>query len=202
MAIASLSLPPIVDVWYRLGGEPLRQSGAQFRGRAFWRDGDGWNVSVEAGKGVWKDFAANHGGGVLDLVVQVRGGSRAEAAQWLGLTSESVEMSERRRWAARRARAERIGQGADDWRSGLLELLEEAKAEAFRSGDMGTLELAASALYRAQRASSATIIEMFLSDPNATAFVRIGREGREHIHATVHRCVEILGAAQLREHSE
>ena len=42
----------ITDVWAALGGGPLRQR----RGQAFWRDGDGYNVSLNDDKGCWHDF--------------------------------------------------------------------------------------------------------------------------------------------------
>jgi hypothetical protein len=69
----------ITDVWHRLGGGELRNG----RGRAFWRVGDGLNVSVDCERGLWRDFVSGDGGGVLDLIATVRGGTRADAAKWL-----------------------------------------------------------------------------------------------------------------------
>lgn len=51
----------IIDVWAGLGGGDLRHN----RGQAFWRDGDGYNVSVNEAKGVWCDHAHGTGGGSL-----------------------------------------------------------------------------------------------------------------------------------------
>src|SRR5262245_1949825 len=69
----------IRDVWAALGGGELRHG----RGRAFWREGDGYNVSVDAGKGVWFDFVANVGGDVFALVQVVQGCDFKQALAWL-----------------------------------------------------------------------------------------------------------------------
>ena len=42
----------IRDVWRALGGGPLRHG----YGRAFWRDGDGWNVRLYTDSDCFKDF--------------------------------------------------------------------------------------------------------------------------------------------------
>lgn len=69
----------ISEVWRALGGGELQRN----RGRAWWRNGDGWNVSLDDAKGAFYDHARGAGGGVLDLIQLVRGGSRAEAMEWL-----------------------------------------------------------------------------------------------------------------------
>lgn len=69
----------ISDVWCGLGGGPLRAR----RGRAFWRKGDGLNVSLNDEKGVFYDFPPGKGGGILDLVQKARGCDRKAAVQWL-----------------------------------------------------------------------------------------------------------------------
>ena len=69
----------ISTVWARLGGGELRRH----RGRAFWRDGDGWAVSINDEKGTWFDHRDGIGGGVLDLIQHVRGASRQDALRWL-----------------------------------------------------------------------------------------------------------------------
>ncbi len=68
----------IVDVWTALGGGDLRWG----RGRAFWRDTKDHNVAIDRNKGTWYDHARNEGGGVLDLVRHVAGGSKADALRW------------------------------------------------------------------------------------------------------------------------
>ena len=70
---------PISEVWQMLGGRPIRHG----RGQAFWRNGDGWNVSLDDDRGVWHDYRDQVGGGVLDLVAHINGGTRADALKWL-----------------------------------------------------------------------------------------------------------------------
>jgi len=74
-----VSARPISEVWAGLGGGPLRHG----RGRAFWRDGDGHNVSLSNQKQTFYDFASGAGGGVLDLIQLVRDCSRRDALRWL-----------------------------------------------------------------------------------------------------------------------
>ncbi len=91
----------IVDVWRRLGGGPLRHG----RGKGFWRDGSGFNVSLGDAKGVWFDHARAEGGGTLDLIQTATGCDRREALRWLAdslglaLDSHQFTPSERRQWA-------------------------------------------------------------------------------------------------------
>lgn len=54
----------IIDVWAALGGGPLRHG----RGVAFWRGGDGFNVSLDESCGVYFDHAHGEGGGILRLI--------------------------------------------------------------------------------------------------------------------------------------
>ena len=68
----------IMQVWTMLGGGHLRGG----RGQAFWRDGKGYNVSLEPDKGAWFDHRDGVGGGILDLAVKGLG-SRQEAIKWL-----------------------------------------------------------------------------------------------------------------------
>jgi hypothetical protein len=69
----------IQHVWAALGGAELRYG----RGRAFWRDGDGWSVAIDVDKGVWFDHAGGTGGDLVELVRTVRQCSFREAAAWL-----------------------------------------------------------------------------------------------------------------------
>jgi hypothetical protein len=66
-------------VWTRLGGGPLRKG----RGKAFWRAGGDFNVSVNQAKGLWYDFRDQSGGGVLQLIEVVLGCDRRGAIRWL-----------------------------------------------------------------------------------------------------------------------
>lgn len=96
----------INDVWRALGGGELRHG----RGRAWWRDGDGWSVALDDRCGCWYDHRDGIGGGVLDLVVHVRGGGRQDALRWLAdLIGEALDGRPPGRIFAREyAEAERI----------------------------------------------------------------------------------------------
>jgi hypothetical protein len=117
----------ISDVYRELGGPELRG----MRGPAFWRDGDGLNVSLEDSRGVWHDFATDEGGGILDLVVRVRGGSRQDALRWCadlaGVPMDDTPLSaaDRARWAAERRELERNLPTAQYWQRAAVALTEE-----------------------------------------------------------------------------
>src|SRR4051812_4283890 len=70
---------PIVDIWYGLGGGPLKRN----RGLAFWRNGKRHNVSLNHTKGCWYDHRDAVGGGKLDLIQIVLGCDRKSALRWL-----------------------------------------------------------------------------------------------------------------------
>jgi hypothetical protein len=109
----------ILQVWTAAGGAPLRGN----YGRAFWRNGDGYNVRLYPDTGTWRDFASATGGGILALVELATGGDRRAALEWLavnfgiatGGTYSPVERAEfaRRRQAARAA-AERLIERRDE----------------------------------------------------------------------------------------
>jgi hypothetical protein len=117
----------ISDVYRALGGPRLRG----MRGPAFWRDGDGLNVSMDDARGVWHDFTTDDGGGVLDMVVRVRGGSRQDALRWVadlaGVPMEDTPLSaaDRARWAAERRELERNLPTAHYWQRAAVALTEE-----------------------------------------------------------------------------
>jgi len=119
----------IVTVWQALGGSELRGK----RGRAFWRDGDGYNVSLNRGEGTWYDFRDGRGGGVLTLVMTARQCSCKEALRWLEencgldpLRPLSIEERRRRKLAQAEAR-ELIA-----WRNGMLGALRRECDRSFR----------------------------------------------------------------------
>ncbi len=102
---------PIVDVWRRLGGPGPKKCGAELRSRAFWRDGDGLNVAFNVGKNCYRDHRDGCGGGVLKLVMLIRGCETGEALEWLtaefGLTdSRATVTPEQRRIQAESERME------------------------------------------------------------------------------------------------
>ena len=65
------------------GREPRRTGRDTWRTAATWRVGDGLSVSGDDSRGVFHDFVTGEGGGILDLIVTVRGGSRQDALRWL-----------------------------------------------------------------------------------------------------------------------
>lgn len=74
----------ISDLYRWLTGTEARRTGKEtWRARATWRNGDGLNISLDDSRGVWHDFVTSTGGGLLDLVVTVRGGTRQEALHWI-----------------------------------------------------------------------------------------------------------------------
>ena len=74
---------PIIDAWKRLGGGDLQGRGSHLRGRAHWRDGDGFNVSLDTDKNCYFDHRDGRGGGVLALVETALGCGRPDALKWL-----------------------------------------------------------------------------------------------------------------------
>jgi len=128
---------PISQIYRALGGPKLRGT----RGPAFWRGGDGFNVSVNDSRGVWHDFASGEGGGILALVIRVRGGGRADALRWLAdlvgvpLDDKPLAPEDREQWARDRRELERILPTARYWRRAAVciaeELLESLKGALF-----------------------------------------------------------------------
>lgn len=107
----AISSVRITEVWAGLGGGPLRHG----RGRAFWRDGDGFNIALEDRKNAWCDHAHGSGGGVLDLIQKALGCDRSSAIAWLGSTfsleidhARPLTAFEKRRWAQAREKAKRF----------------------------------------------------------------------------------------------
>lgn len=106
-------------------GLPVRHT----RTVAVWRDGEHYSVALSDGKNVWHDHATGDGGGVLDLIERVRGGSRADALHWLAdfagepLAERRWTAAERREWARRRAAAEREAGAVEAWRADVLDAL-------------------------------------------------------------------------------
>jgi hypothetical protein len=146
MTVAQLiDQTPITTVWRALGGEEIQHG----RGQAFWRDGDGRNVSLNDDRGVWYDYRDSVGGGKLDLIQHVRGGSRADAVRWLadclGVASDGAPLSreDRRRYAQAREHAPEIAQAATLWHTERCGELDEFKREALERDDMLALMAAA-----------------------------------------------------------
>lgn len=77
--MSDLRSVPIGAVIQALGGPEVKGG----RIKAWWRDGDGLNVAVDAAKGQWFDHARGEGGGVLSLIKSVRLTDNAGALAWL-----------------------------------------------------------------------------------------------------------------------
>ena len=124
----------ISDVWQALGGDPPKRG----RAKAFFRGGDGLNISLDDSKGAWYDFRENTGGGILALIQLVQDCTKKDALKWLadyqGVSLDSpLTPSERRDYARRRAAAEQEGRALVAWRNDLIESIREYRDLLFTS---------------------------------------------------------------------
>jgi len=122
----------ISQVYRALAGrEPRRTGPDTWRAPATWRGGDGFNVSMDDARGLWHDFTTDEGGGLLDLIVRARGGSRQDALRWCadlaGVQIEDKPLSpeDRARWAAERRQLERDLPAARYWQRAAVSIAEE-----------------------------------------------------------------------------
>jgi hypothetical protein len=87
---------------------------------------------------VWYDHAAGAGGGVLDLIMAVQGGTRQDALMWLadflGVELDSTEFSavNRAGWRAREAEVRSLLPVSRLWR-GVIESLTEELLDALKA---------------------------------------------------------------------
>ncbi len=93
------------------------------RGRttAFYRGGDNpTSLSIDDSRGVWQDFVAAKGGGVLDLIQEALGCTRREAAEWLasyhGTTLDRQTPAQARRWRGKYLAAKAAADELLAWR--------------------------------------------------------------------------------------
>jgi hypothetical protein len=180
----------ISEVWIWLGGPALRRAGeGSHRGQAFWRRGDGLNISLRDDRNVWYDHRDGHGGGVLDLVVLIRGGSRADALRWIanqcGRPLEPLSAADHRKRAAERREIERHLEPARHWQYSAIALAETLLRE-FTSFDpaglqpeIGEIGRFTSQLRRWQRLDDVGLVDEFgwwrTRDPGLTvAMIRAG----------------------------
>jgi hypothetical protein len=131
-----ISAVKISDVYSALTGTKPRRTGTgKSRGPAVWRGGDGLNVSLDDNLGLWHDFTAGEGGGVLDLITTIQGGSRQNALRWLadfsGFPLEDTPLSaeERARWAHEQKELQRDLPKARYWRRAAVLMTEELLAQ-------------------------------------------------------------------------
>ncbi len=131
----------ISDVWADLGGGELRHG----RGKAFWRDGDAYSVSLNQDKNVFFDFVTGTGGGVLMLIETVLGCDRRNALRWLadhlGVSLDDrqpLTREEKRRYAQRRSGAESKAQNLTGWRRDTLRRLRGERNPLYESENMAS----------------------------------------------------------------
>jgi len=196
----------IVDAWKLLGGE-LRGH----RGKRFWLDGDGWNVSLNSEKNVYFDHVDARGGGVLDLVMVAKGYTKQDALRWLeancGLdTRRPLSPQEKREYALQAAGTERLAQRLADFASG-LELIAERTT-------MGLYEYLSAAgidapetlgrfqhqLFILKTAHAQDLAHVWRNARTMAGEVeRVGREHREHAESVTRMIVDMLACASATE---
>ena len=127
-------------VWTALGGDSLRHG----RGKAFWRDGDGYNVALDRNRGIWHDHARGEGGGIIALIRRVLGCEKSDAVQWLAnhegaeLDDNRMSPEERRAWAERQSWARTEAQKLAEWRQDYLANLRAKRNALWDTGRQAT----------------------------------------------------------------
>jgi hypothetical protein len=153
-----VSRASIVRVWAALGGGDLRAG----RGRAFWRDGNGFNIALDEAKGCWHDFARGEGGGIVDLIVTALACSRLEALRWLaeteGVTLDGDTPTGRRKAARRHQTAAGIAGEVEAWRVAYMAELERRKSDALREENWEGLEVVSGRLNRIQNGGTEVVL--------------------------------------------
>lgn len=194
----SLTAIPILDVWRRAGGGMVRRDG---RARAFWRDGDGWSVSIDQAGNVWYDFAAGGGGGVLALLQVILRTDRRGALRWLEreglLAPRETTAEDRARYAHLRELAR--GRTADYpfWRRGAAWRAERAKATAAWRSDWNRLALFAPLVYRLTQGKPADVLPLYHDHlkrfpQRAASLIAWGRADVADAHAVAWACASML----------
>lgn len=201
----TLSELRIADVWGQLGGAEPRGR----RARAFWRDGDGFSVSLDAEKNVFFDFAAGSGGGVLALVEAALGCGRAEALRWLEIHCglDSAHTSGPRMSPAA---IQDISQRLQDFAHGLE--LSTARVLLALSPWLDEHGVDSSEALQAfhRRAwvlkfcTAADVVHVYrrmqAENPRAADRIqKLGREDRQHAENLTHECVVMIAAAGERK---
>lgn len=203
--MSDLASVRILDVWQRLGGGELRHG----RGRAFWRDGDGPNIALDAEQGLWFDHVSGVGGGVLALIETALQCDRREALAWLE-TEDFIEhrhptSGERREYAQRWEAASLVASDTAHWRDALTSDLNEQKRIALADEDYDALEQAAQLCNLIENGSPETCIREFLrqrqADPQRVAQLieagqQLDSESRRIAAVVVHLLVQSEDSAR------
>lgn len=191
----------IVTVYKALGGE-LRGR----RGRAFWRDGDGFNVSLDSEKGNWFDFRDGRGGGNLDLVMLARNCDRNAALSWLEINCgldplRPLSPSERREFVARRRAASIAAKAIAHWRRALISDLNARKGAALEAGDDDALAAAASLCNVLENGSTEDYAREFIQhrgtdSTGVTRLIAAGRQRELEDAGITAQAVRLIAAAE------
>ena len=201
-----MRIPPIVEVWFRLGGGELRSG----RGRAFYRNGEDYNVSVDSGKDVFRDFVSGASGGVLTLVETALQCDRRGALAWLEAEGfiearKPWSASEKLAFTIRREAAREAGKEVESWREGQITELESRSsqlfAETLTTKDRLSAACASRDLYWLNSLDPASTVRMFVAarsaNPEQVArLVQCGRERMEESRRLAAACVNVLATSE------
>lgn len=156
-----LSRVTLPQVWAALGGGEIRHQ----RGKAFWRGGDGWNVSLDFGRGLWHDHARGAGGGIIELVTLSLSRDKAGAIKWLAELAgvalaewTSDERAEYARLAARRRVAEAEARELVAWKDELLREIADWRAVQWRAHHRAQRVIAVEGIATERGAMAADVI--------------------------------------------
>lgn len=138
--------PNIRDLWEDLGGGPLHASGDEFRGAAFWREGDNLNaIAINPQTNQFYDFTAGAGGGPWELTAAARGTTVPEAGRWIA-EKYGLEQTEAPVYSALRAaeikEAPAWAQGFLEYSERRLETLKQQLHESYANPAADTRTLA------------------------------------------------------------
>ena len=121
---------------YLTGVQPKCVRGMMFRAPATWRSGDNPNaVSLDDSRGIWHDFVTDQGGGILDFVVTVKGGTKKDAlaivAEFAGvpLDSEPQPSEDHERWLEHKRTLNAELSIAQYWKRAAVKMTEELLVE-------------------------------------------------------------------------
>ncbi len=213
-----ISKARISDVYRAVTGTELQRHAAGcWRGRATWRDGDGWNVALDDGKGAWHDFASRDGGGIIALVERALRCRKSDALRWLAdftgvpLEDSPVTPNDRRHFAQERAALGRDLQAARYWRRSaeqLCELVLIAEKSRLESPGLGApnfdqLREAGNLLRTLNKAGDASLVaeyqEWVKSAPAMTAAMVWAAQRQEQRHrAALQRFLDDTGDPNAR----